>query len=227
MSSLIDKLSTLVNAQVNELLGRNPRSPLARVSLKPQDAAANPRQSATRLRQRLDEAIAYEDELQAKIDRLVQEALDIDEQVDAALKSGDSYESRRAQARLNAKQQQVTIAESELRDHRLVTRHLMQELVRLESSLDERERAGARIPLEDEGERGASPMSFIADAADRVNQALGVNERSQPQPPARAVKPNRYQIVDEAPDPRQPKPQGKDASDMTKRLSRLSGADDD
>ena len=34
MSNLFDKISTLVNAQVNDLLGRNPQSPLARIRLK-------------------------------------------------------------------------------------------------------------------------------------------------------------------------------------------------
>ncbi len=228
MSSLFDKLSVLVNAQVNELLGRNPRSPLARISLNQQAAAVNPRQAAGRLRQRLEEAIAYEDELQAKIDRLLQEAMDIDEQVDAALKAGDSVASRRLQGQLNAKQQQLNIAESELQDHRLVTRHLMQELNTLEMTLDEQERRGTRIPVE-EAQPGSSvsPSSVLASAADRFNEALGGIERSLPKAPAREAKPTRYQIVDEAPDPRQPKPQGKDASDMNRRLSRLSGPEDD
>ena len=228
MSSLLDKLSILVNAQVNELLGRSPRSPLARISLNQRESAANPRHAAAQLRQRLEEAISYEDELQAKIDRLMQDAMEIDEQVDAALKTGDSAASRRLQGQLNAKQQQLSIAESELQDHRLVTRHLMQELNALDMALDEQERRGARIPVEAaEPDSRPSPASALANAAERFNQALSGIDGSQPQPSAREPQPTRYQIVDEAPDPRQPKPQGKDSSDMNKRLSRLSGDDGD
>ena len=228
MSSLLDKLSILVNAQVNELLGRSPRSPLARLPLYQRESAANPRHAAAQLRQRLEEAISYEDELQAKIDRLLQEAMDIDEQVDSALQAGDSVTSRRLQGQLNAMQQQLGIAESELQDHRLVTRHLMQELNELDFALDEQERRGARIPVQDaEPDSRVSPASVLESAANRFNQALSGMDGSQPKPPAPEPKPTRFQIVDEAPDPRQPKPQGKDASDMNKRLSRLSGADDD
>lgn len=225
MSSLIDKLSTLVNAQVNDLLGRNPRSPLARMGMNPQDAARNPRQSASQMRQRLEEAIAYEDTIRAKVDRLTQEALDLDEQVDAATQAGDSFEMRRLQTQLNLKQQQVAIAESELRDHQLVTRHLMQELHGLEMALDGQERSGTSIPI-DAAEAGASAQieTAIRGAADKITGSIGALQNRQPQPPRQ--RPTRFQIVEETPDPRTPKPQGKDASDMNNRLSRLSKPDD-
>ena len=226
MPSLFDKFTLLVNAQVNELLGRNPRSPLARISLNQRQANDDPRATAGQLRQRLEDAIAYEDELQAKIDRLLQEALDIDEQVDAALQAGDSAASRRLQGQLNAKQQQLSIAESELQDHRLVTRHLMQELNTLELNLDEQARHGTRVPVEGGGASSA-PASGLASAANRVNEALGGIDVRARKAPARESQPTRFQIVDEEPDPRQSKPQGKDASDMKRRLSRLSGPDAD
>ena len=131
MSDLFDKIATLVNAQVNDFLGRNPRSPLARIQFNAEEAEKNPRRSVQSLRRRLAEAIAYEDELQARIETLTQAALELDRQVDGRLRSGDELAARRLQGQLNMKRQQLTIAESELHDHRVLTQHLMQEMTTL------------------------------------------------------------------------------------------------
>lgn len=227
MSSLFDKLSVLLNAQVNELMGRNPRSPLARIRLNAQETAANPRRSTEQLRARLEEAVEYEEDLQARIDKLMGEALDLDEQVDAALGASDTFGSRRLQTQLNLKQQQLSIAESELRDHRLVTRHLMQELVALEFTLDEHERRRACIPVDEPAtSAGQAAKAFARDAADKLNETLDALDVRLPNPEAAKPRPTRYQIVEETPDPNSPKPQGKDASAMNQRLSRLSNPDD-
>ena len=136
MDSLFDKLSTLVNAQLNEYLGRNPKSPLSRIRLDAEEVENNPRRTVKSIRDRLEEAMSYEDEIQAKIDKLTQEAIQLDEQVDAMIKANDEFGSRRVQGQLNMKQQQLSIAESELRDHRTLTQHLMQEMTTLEMALD-------------------------------------------------------------------------------------------
>ena len=144
MSDLFDKISTLVNAQINDVLGKNPRSPLARIRLDAEGAEDNPRRSARILRQRLDEAIDYEDALQARIDQRMREVVELDKLVDEMLRSGDEYSAQRLQGQLNMKQQQLAIAESELHEHRLMTQHLMQELGALEMALESqhgRERA--------------------------------------------------------------------------------------
>ncbi|MCY3572945.1 MAG: hypothetical protein OXG92_03125 [Chloroflexi bacterium] len=227
MSSFIDKLSVLLNAQVNELLGRNSNSPLARIRLNANEPATNPRRSAQQLRARLEEAVGYEDKLQARIDKLMDEALDLDEQVDAALGAGDSYNSRRLQTQLNLKQQQLAIAESELREHRLVTRHLMKELVALEATLGEQEMQSARVTVEEAGRSASQSAKAIArDAADKFNETLGALGTRLPSAKSAQPRPTRYQIIEEAPDPNSPKPQGKDAKVMNKRLSRLSRPDD-
>ena len=139
MSSLFDKIATLVNAQVNDLLGKNPTSPLARIRLNADEAEKNPRDSAAALRRRLDEAVDFEEVLQDKIDALMGEAADLDAQIDVSVRQGDEFGARRLQGQLNIKQQQLTIAESELRDHRALSRHLMQEMRNLEAALDERD----------------------------------------------------------------------------------------
>lgn len=235
MSSLFDKIGTLVNAQVNDLLGNNPRSPLARIRLDATKAEKDPRSAARSLRERLDEAMAYEDQLQLKIDGLMSEALELDAAVDASLQRGDQIGARRLQSQLNMKQQQVTIAESELRDHRRVTRHLLQEMRELESALDSRQanvsgggqERRTRIPVEQ-----ARPVDAIVEGVtEKLNEAREGIETLLGGGPAQATtidrgKRERIVIVDEAPDPRPPKPRQSDQKKMNRRLSRLSKPDD-
>lgn len=237
MSNLFDKIATLVNAQVNDLLGRNPKSPLARIQFNAEEAEKNPRRSVQSLRRRLEEATAYEDELQAKIETLMQEALALDQQVDGRLRSGDELAARRLQGQLNMKRQQLTIAESELRDHRVLTQHLMQEMRTLEMALDSHDRraetaASSSVSIPIEGIDSARPPSVFDTVSDKLNQTRSTLENlldNSPVPAAPEIS-KRYEgfdIVDEAPDPRQPKPRRSNKDDMNARLSRLSKPDRD
>ncbi|MCY3978007.1 MAG: hypothetical protein OXG23_07895 [Chloroflexi bacterium] len=249
MSDLFEKISTLINAQLNDFLGKNPQSPLARIRLDADEAEENPQRSARSLRQRLEEALDYEDELQARIEERMREAVELDKLVDEMLRSGDEFSAQRLQGQLNMKQQQLTIAESELRDHRLMTQHLMQELGSLEMALDsqqrrERAQGGAasssrgrtRIPIDGVASsgrpRGRADRSILntmsakfEETRENLESLLGnppVSKRTEPRGVAQ-----RFEIVDEEPDPRAPKPRKKDEPDMNARLSRLSKPSED
>ncbi len=249
MPSLFDKINTLVNAQINDLLDKNPRSPLARIKLNADDAEKNPRRSAQSLRQRLDEALDYEDELQAKINALLRETADLDHQVDLVLRTGDEFGARRLQNQLNFKQQQLTIAESELRDHRLLTQHLMQEMTAVEMALGDqegrtmprassKERGSARraIPVQDARDAPAaeaasnSLMGAVTGKLDEARSGLEnlLNNSPVPKPSQITGHYERFDlVVDEEPDPRKPKPRKSDKLNMDARLSRLTKPDDD
>ena len=250
MSDIFDKISTLINAQLNDFLGKNPRSPLARIKLNADEAEKNPQRSAQGLRQRLEEAIEYEDELQARIDERMRAVVELDKLVDDMLRSGDEVSAQRLQNQLNMKQQHLTIAESELQDHRLMTRHLMQELATLDMALErqERERRGqggqasfsagrTRIPIDGDASPGSSVgkvkrtiLDTVSNKFDETRANLeNMLDGSPAQPrPERPSGRQRFEIVDEEPDPRTPKPRKKDEPDMKSRLSRLSKpAEDD
>ena len=239
MSNLFDKISTLVNAQVNDFLGRNPKSPLARIQLNAETAEKSPRRSVQALRQRLDEALAYEDDRQAKIDALMQAALELDQQVDRMLHAGDESAARRLQTQLNMKKQQIAIAESELRDHRRLTQHLMQEMTALDMALDSQERraktpasgqspsSGIRIPIEGQSK---SVLDTVSGKLNETRASLENLLNNSPVPTAPQISEayEKFEVVDELPDPRQPKsqpPQNK--VNMKDRLSRLSKPDED
>lgn len=244
MSDIFDKISTLINAQLNDFLGKNPKSPLARIQLNADEAEKNPQRSAQSLRQRLDEAIEYEDELQARIEERMRAVVELDKLVDDMLRSGDEVSAQRLQNQLNMKQQHLNIAESELHDHRLMTRHLMQELATLETALDRQEReqgpqraqpspsAGrTRIPIDGVAKPGnragnvkRSILDTVSNKFDETRANLENLLDGSPEPPL-PVRPSgiqRFEIVDEEPDPRKPKPRKKDEPDMNARLSRLS-----
>ena len=249
MSDLFDKISTLINAQFNDLRGRNPRSPLARIKLNAEEAEKNPQRSAHGLRLRLEEAIEYEDELQARIDERMREVAELDKLVDEMLGSGDEYSAQRLQGQLNMKQQHLTIAESELQDHRLVTRHLMQELGTLEMALDSQERrqrgqraqtstsvGKTRIPIDgvasSAGQHGNVKKSFLDAVTDKFDETRAnleslLDSSPAPEKPVRPSGVQRFEIVDEEPDPRRPKPRKQDVPDMDARLSRLSKPSED
>ena len=246
MDSLFDKLSTLVNAQLNDFLGKNPKSPLARIRLDAEDVENNPRRTVKSIRDRLEEAMAYEDEIQAKIDKLTQEVIQLDEQVDAMIKANDEFGSRRVQGQLNMKQQQLSIAESELRDHRTLTQHLMQEMTSLEMALDNQQRqpkqpastpsstksgGGVRIPIDGAEDNSSQENTVIDVVTNKFNETRSslenlLNNSPVPKAPEVSKRFEKFDIVDEVPDPRTPKSQKKD-SDMNERLSRLSKPDDE
>lgn len=247
MDSIFDKISTLVNAQLNDFLGRNPQSPLARIRLDTEEAENNPRRTVKSLRERLDEAMAYEDEIQAKIDKLTQEAVQLDEQIDAMIKANDEFGARRVQGQLNMKQQQLSIAQSELRDHRTLSQHLMQEMTTLEMVLDNQQRqqsqqsppnppkssgGGIRIPVDGADSEDSSTKSVFNSVSDKFNETRSslenlLNNSPVPKAPEVSDRFEKFDIVDEVPDPRTPKSKKKDDGDMNQRLSRLSKPDGD
>ena len=246
MSDLFDKISTLINAQFNDLLGRNPRSPLARIKLNAEDAEKNPHVSAQRLRQRLEEAMDYEDELGGRIDERIREVVELDKLVDELLETGDQNSAQRLQVQLNMKRQHLTIAESELQEHRLLTRHLLQELSALDAALDiekRRQRSPApspkgktRIPIDGAAtparQTGNAKRTFLDAVSDKFDETRAnlenlLDSAPAPQRPIGSSGIQRFEIVDEEPDPRQPKARKTDEPDMNARLSRLSKPSED
>ena len=232
MTSFFDKIHTLVSAQLNDLLGRHPRSPLARIRLNPEQVEKDPQGAARGVRRRLQEAMDYEDELAQRVEAIMQGAMALDQRVDAALRSGDDIGARHIQEQLNMKRRQLTIAESELRDHRRMTQHLLREMSTLDDALDQQRRdpagqGGRRIPVAGGGSRAGSGNAGIRGAVsgklDEARSGLEslLSSSPVPKPQDIARKYDRFDVIDEAPDPRQSKPRKPDKGDMDDRLSRL------
>ena len=89
---------------------------------------------------------------------------------------------------------------------------------------------GVSIPVE--GVDAARPSSVLDTVSGKLNQTRSslenlLNNSPVPAAPEISQKYERFDIVDEAPDPRQPKPRKPNRDDMNARLSRLSKPDED
>ncbi len=248
MSNLFDKLSTLVNAHVNDLRDQAPGSPFARRAGKAADEPSDPHATARRLRQRLEKAFEREDLLEAKIKARQQRLRKLNQGVDDMIRNGYEAEARRMQNELNSIVRELEIAESDLSEHRMVSRNLLQELNTLEGLLErtlppssrpkgrrQDSRSPIKIPVagaQTAAKDGESGEKTILDSVSgKLNEAragLGslFNEAPKHDKKPRRQRFQRYEIIDEEPDPRAPKKREPKGPDMNDRLSRLSKGDD-
>lgn len=129
MADLFRKLNTLVKAKVSDVLtdltSGMPRIPGASRSLN-RDVHA--------LRERINQAIEYEDTLQAKIKSLQEEIAQLDQQADDAVKQGNEALARHLVEQMQRTQQRLQMAESDLRAHQLVAQELIQKVNLLEAT---------------------------------------------------------------------------------------------
>ena len=88
--SFLDKLNTLVKAHVNNLIDPidEKSSKSRKKALERNDIRGSLQGDVKILRQRIDAALSYEDEMQAKIDKLYQESNDWDAKADKAVAEG-------------------------------------------------------------------------------------------------------------------------------------------
>lgn len=159
MNDLFKKLNVLVKASVNELLDSSgtPR----RRALTPEVAGKQVEHDIKMLRERVDDALAYEGELAARVQTMQAEVDRLDQRADAAVASGQPDTARIAVEQLQRLQQRLAMAESDLREHRIVTQELISRVNQLEAVVAE-----AR-----ENQPEAQPDE-AADTLERAGQAV-------------------------------------------------------
>lgn len=151
MSGIFRKLNTLVKATINDALdlssGRGDDT-LPRLDPRTE-------KDAKRLRERINEAIAYEDELQTKVDALNAEAQQLDQQADDAVKAGQEDHARRLIQQLKQTQRRIEMAEADLRQHRVVAEELIRQVNMMEAAIADAQREQStgeaqpsRVPLD-------------------------------------------------------------------------------
>lgn len=146
MSSLFKKLNTLVRASINDALGDVMPSDSKRW-VPPGRLGKNIDGEIASLRERINEAVAHEETLKQRIDALQAEIAELDRAADAAVESGREDEARRMIARMQGVQRRAEMAESDLREHQLVTEELIQRVNLLDAVVADARRAQA---VEDE-----------------------------------------------------------------------------
>lgn len=207
MNDFFRKLNVLVKASLNDLLdteGEPRRRTSAGVSGRDME------RDVQMLRQRVDEALRYEDDLAARVQALQAEVERLDREADEALNRGQELEARQLVQQLQRSQQRLAMLEADLREHRLVTQELIVRVSELESVVTEAQRSQppAADSAEDALERAGQKM---ADVLQEMRERI--TEMSQMVGPANAEAP-----AEEAPPPDDEQVD----DDLARRRNRLS-----
>lgn len=137
MDDLFKKLNVLVKSSLNDLVGEGTTR---RASSPPRLGKGIDREVAA-LRQRVNEAFAYEDELKARISTLENEVARFDQQADEAMQQRREEQARYIIEQMQRAQQRLTMARADLREHQLVSQELLQRVNTLEAYVEEARRA--------------------------------------------------------------------------------------
>lgn len=191
MNDLLKKLNVLVKAGINDVLGEVRTGELPRKALSVFQLGSDIDREVTMLRGRINDALAYEDELQARLTSLQAEINDWDAKADSAVAAGDDTNGRYFIDHMHRAQQRLAIAEADLRDHQQVTQELISRVNMLESAVADARRAEAEKQAEadaakqagtvqdgspeetkqsDPAPRGQVLSDVLKDVRERVNQ---------------------------------------------------------
>lgn len=158
MADLFKKLNVLVKSKINDALSDFP-SGLPRIR-----TGRNLDEDVAALRERINEAIEHEDNLQAKIAALQDEVSRLDRQADDAVKQNNEALARHLIEQMQRAKQRQTMTESDLRAHQLVAQELIQKVNLLEATVADVKRADSQQEPE--------PTPETPSAADKLSQML-------------------------------------------------------
>lgn len=169
MSSLFDKLNTLLKAGVNSVLGSVtgsegapsdvPETQVTPTSLKDAD------KKIAALRKQINAALAQEDKMQAALDRLLQQVAEYDQLADEALQAGDEDRARELVRKMQEQRRTARLRQVELDQHREVTAQFIEKVNMLEAMVSDARRQQGELPPED------APKAAEQDLAARGREA--------------------------------------------------------
>jgi phage shock protein A len=178
MSSLFDKLNTLLRAKVSgmvdDVTGRNPR---------PQERPEPLPTTVEGLRERINQAVAYEEKLQQQINDQEDEIAALDAQADRAVSQGKEALARHLIAKVQRKAQHVEMMRADLETHQRVAEELILQVNQLDATLSEvdlpqsdvtpPQQAPTNIPEADDIQAANARMSTVIDDAQKRMNMLG------------------------------------------------------
>lgn len=137
--SFFSKLNTLVQGHINNIVdpideetGRTRKKALSR-----KDIRGGLQKDVKLLRQRIDDALAYEGELQAKADGLYSAIAEWDDKANQAVNDGRENDARYALGQMQQSQRELEMIEADLREHRTITQELISQVNMLDSTIQE------------------------------------------------------------------------------------------
>ena len=147
MSDFFKKLNVLIKASLNDIVSSD-----AGTSRPPARLGKNLDVDVEALRERVNDAVRYEDEIKAQIGQLEAEAARLDSQADEAVARSDDAGARYAIEQMRRAEQRITLAQSDLREHQRATQELMERVNMLDAVV-----ADARRQQPDAPRSGAMP----------------------------------------------------------------------
>lgn len=133
MDSIFKKLNVLIKSSLHDLAGE----PSSRRASPPLSLGKDIDREIAALRQRVNDAATYEDELKARIITLEAEIARFDQQADEAVEQRREEQARYLVEQLQRARQRQTIARADLREHQLVAQELLQKVNTLEAYVAE------------------------------------------------------------------------------------------
>lgn len=153
MSDFFKKLNVLIKASLNDIASSEPGAsrPATRLGKKV-DA------DVSALRERVNDAVRYEDEIKAQIAQLEAEVSRWDSQADEAVARSDDAGARYAIEQMHRAEQRIQLAHADLREHQRATQELIQRVNTLDAAV-----ADAHHQQPDEAPRAAAPMPDLGN----------------------------------------------------------------
>jgi peptidoglycan hydrolase CwlO-like protein len=177
-NSFFDKLNTLVKAQINDIISPmtddDRTSASRRKALARQDIRGGLEKDVAELQKRVDDALAYEDDLQAKVDKLYGEIADLDREADQLIQDGREAEARQKLGRIQQLQKELEMLEADLHEHRYVTQELISQVNTLDSVVQQAKHDDATNtnPQTSSAPTGDSDKSDVERIGENISRQL-------------------------------------------------------
>lgn len=180
MADLFKKLNVLVKAKVSDVLGD-----VASGDMLPRFPNKKLDDDVQTLRERINDAIAHEEKLQAQVRQYQEEITVLDQQADEAVKQGNDAVARHLITKIQRSQQRMVMVQSDLEAHQIVAQDLIVKVNMLEAAVGDLRYDEAHkdqqidVEAPEESSHAGVFSSVIKDARDRMSQ-LGEQIRKTP-----------------------------------------------
>lgn len=237
-NSFFGKLNHLVKAHVNSILDPidEETSKSRKKALSRMDIRGGLQKDVIVLRQRIDDALKHEGELQAKVDKLYQEIAEWDRKADEAVAAGKENDARYALERMQQANRDLAMFEADLKEHRYITQELISQVNMLDATIQASEDEDAQESTTEPEPTSEDIGRQIVQQLDNTREKLSglISEYTAKvtnTEPAEKPISQKYDIIDEEPEPprqvRHPVNRDKVDADLSARISRLAKPDDE
>jgi len=178
MSDIFQKLNVLLRAGMRDLVGEDPLNlSTIRNILQPEQLGKDFEHEVAALREKINEALDYEEMLSKRVQDLQIEAEDLNEQANRAVAAGEQERARNLLVERERTMQRLAMAESDLKEHRFVTQELIQRVNQLESVVAEAS-AAQETPTQPAAEGEHNLATVLRQAREQILQEPAQPTRS-------------------------------------------------